>query len=197
MKNAKKKKRVQTLTSMQKKFCDIRILMEISGNVNQARALKLAGSKSTGKNLIEAASRTARLPQCLAYLSRARARVKRVIEKTEAEIIGQFEKLGFSELTDFVSWGNGRLKLKPSSQIPKDKLPALKSITIDEHEYKNKKGRKGTSTRIHVELHSPKGPLDSLAKIKGMMKPDAKDIATLALAMHEAMKEKDGTEKLP
>lgn len=165
----KKEAKKKTLTSMQKKFCDILILMDISGKANQSEALRLAGSKSTGKNLIEAASRTAILPQCLAYLSRERARVKRVVEKTEAEIIAQLEKLGFSQITDFATWGKDGLELKPSKEIPKDKIPALKTITINEQEYTNKKGQNGLTRKIKIELHGPKGALDSLAKIKGMM----------------------------
>lgn len=165
---AKKK----TLTSLQKKFCDILILMEISGKVTQAEAYKLAGSKCTRKTLDEEASKTRRKPQVLAYLSRARARVRSAVDKTEAEIITQFEKLGFSELTDFVSWGPNGIKLKTSLNIPKNKIAALKSITIDEHEYTNKKGKEGNTRQIKVELHSPKGALDSLAKIKGMMKTE-------------------------
>ncbi len=121
----------------------------------------------------------------------ARARCRRVIEKNEAEIIAQFEKLGFSELTDFVSWGLKGLKLKPSNQIPKDKIPALKSITIDEQEYTNTKGKKGITRRVKIDLHSPKGSLDSLAKIKGMMKPDLKDVVSFAQALHEAMKDEE------
>lgn len=179
------------ITAFQKKYCDILILMEISGKVNQAKAYKLAGSVSKGKNLIEKASRTARLVQCQQYLTRARARVKRLIERTEAEITAQLEKLAFSELTDYVAWDEKGVKLKPSVDIPKDKIPALKSILIDEKEYTNKKGKKGIIRRVKIDLHNPKGPLDSLARIKGMMKPDLEEVATFAKALHEAMKEEE------
>lgn len=191
MKFMPKKKAKKTLTPLQKKFCDILILMEISGKVNQAEAYKLAGSQCTGKTARTNASRMLTNANVSAYLSRARARVKRVVEKTEAEIIAQFEKLGFSELTDFVTWNKNGLKLKDSNKIPKDKIPALKSITIDEQEYTNKRGKKGMTRRIKVDLHSPKGALDSLARIQGLMKLDAKEIASFALAMHEAMKDKE------
>lgn len=184
-----KKDRKKTLTSLQKKFCDIIILMELSGKVNQSKAYRLAGSKCTGNAAEAAASKLLRNVKVRAKLSRARARVKRVVEKTEAEIIAQFEKLGFSEITDFVTWGSKGLDLKPSNLIPKEKIPALKSITIDEQEYTNKRGKKGITRRIKIDLHSPKGALDSLAKIKGMMKPDMKDVVSFAQALHEAMKD--------
>jgi len=187
-----KKARKKTLTPLHKKFCDILILMEISGKVNQGKALQLAGSKCTAKSAEAAASKMLRNVKVSAYLSRARARVKRAVSKTEAEIIAQFEKLGFSEITDFVSWTKSGLKLKDSSSIPKDKIPALKSITIDEQEYTNKKGVKGLTRRIKIDLHSPKGALDSLARIKNMMNPDMKEAAeTFAQALHEAMKDEE------
>ena len=173
MNNMKKKQ--DKLSSLQKKFCDIIILMEISGKVNQGEALLLAGSKFKRNSADAAASKMLRKVKVSAYLARARRRVKRAVERTEAEIIAQFEKLGFSELTDFVSWGKNGLKIKPSTKIPKDKIPALKSITIDEHEYTNKKGKKGRNRQIKIELHSPKGALDSLARIKGMMKQGVQD----------------------
>ncbi len=119
----------------------------------------------------------------------ARACNRRAVEKTVAEIIAQLEKLGFSLITDFASWDKNGFKLKPSKEIPKDKIAALKSITIDEQEYTNKKGKKGTTRRIKIDLHGLKGSLDSLAKIKGMMKPDLKDVVSFAQALHEAMKD--------
>ncbi len=121
-----------------------------------------------------------------------RARNRKAVEKTEAEIIAQLEKLGFSLITDFASWDKNGFKLKPSKEIPKDKIAALKTITIDEQKYTNKKGKKGkkgTTRRIKIDLHGPKGSLDSLAKIKGMMKPDLKDVVSFAQALHEAMKD--------
>lgn len=120
-----------------------------------------------------------------------RARNRGAVEKTEAEIIAQLEKLGFSLITDFASWDKNGFKLKPSKEIPKDKIAALKSITIDEQEYTNKKGKKGITRRVKIDLHSPKGSLDSLAKIKGMMKPEIEDVVSFAQALHEAMKDEE------
>ncbi len=182
---------MKALTAYQKRFCDILILMEMSGKVNQQKAYEMAGYKCRRKTAKTEASRTLSKPPLKAYLARARARRVSVVEKTEAEIIAQLEKLGFSLITDFASWDKNGFKLKPSKEIPKDKIPALKSITIDEQEYTNKKGKKGITRRVKIDLHSPKGSLDSLAKIKGMMKPDLKDVVSFAQALHEAMKDEE------
>ena len=65
----------------------------------------------------------------------------------------------------------------------------MHAIDIEEHEYTNKKGNKGLTRSIKIRLHTKKGALDSLAKIKGMMKPDLKDVVSFAQALHEAMKD--------
>jgi phage terminase small subunit len=182
---------MKALTALQKRFCDIILLMELAGKVNQQKAYELAGYKCRGKTAKTEASRTLSKPPLKAYLTRARARNRRAVEKTEAEIIAQYEKLGWSELTDFASWDKDGFKLKSSKEIPKDQIAALKSIIIDEQEYTNKKGKKGITRRVKIDLHSPKAALDSLAKIKGMMKPDLKDVVSFAQALHEAMKDEE------
>ncbi|MHC4631114.1 MAG: terminase small subunit [Planctomycetota bacterium] len=182
---------MKAMTALQQRFCDIILLMELSGKANKRQAYELAGYKCRGEVARVEAERTLRKPYVSAYLARARKRRAKVVEKTEAEIIAQFEKLGFSVITDFASWDSKGVKLKPSKQIPKDKAAAIKSINIDEREYTNKKGKRGKIRTIKIDLHSPKGPLDSLAKIKGMVKLDAKEIVSLAQATHEAMKEEE------
>lgn len=172
------------LTAFQKRYCDILLLMEITGRVNQSKALKLAGSKSKGKNLTVIASRTARLVQCRDYMARARARLDRQTEKTNAEILAEYEKLGFSRLADYY---NDDGTLKDISSLTDDQKSALSAIEIEEHEYENKKGRKGLTRKIKIRLHSKKGALDSLARIKGLMKGDVTDaVNTLAKAIKDA-----------
>lgn len=187
-----KKRAKKTLTSLQKRFCDILLLMELSGKVNQAKAYILAGSKCKLKSAEANASRMLRNDKVLAHLTRARARVKGVVEKTEADIIARYQDLGWADLDDYGTWDTDGFKLKSSKEIPKNKMGALRSITVDEQEYTNKKGRKGLKRRVKVELHNPKAAVDSLAKIKGLMKGEVEEAAkSLAVAMHEAMKEKE------
>lgn len=193
MKKAKKKTKTKargkTLTPLQKKFCDIIHLMEISGRVNQAEALRLAGSKCRGKALKSAASRMLTNVNVSAYLSRARARVKRAVEMTEEEILHEYANLARSNLP---SYYNDDGSLKKFSQLTEAQAAAMQSIDIEEHEYKNKRGQKGVTRKIKIRLHTKKGALDSLSKIRGMMKGDAEEAArTFATALHEAMKKKE------
>ena len=184
------KKKPKVLTVLQKRFCDIMLLMEITGKVEKRRAYELAGYKVRGKSAEVEASRTLRKPQVKKYLARARARrekvVEKIVEKTEAQIINEYEKLGFSDLAAYY---NDDGTLKKFSELTKDQRAALRSINIEEQEYTNKKGKKGMYRKIKITLHPKKGSLDSLAKIKGMMKPDLRDVVSFAQALHEAMKD--------
>jgi hypothetical protein len=179
---------MRKLTALQKRFCDILVLMEIAGKSNQAEAYKLAGSKCKGKTLEQEASRTARKPQVLKYLARRRARYSSKIEKTGAEIIAEYEKIAFVNLADYY---NDDFTLKPISSLTDHQKAALHAIEIEELEYVNKKGKKITTRKIKIKLHSKKGALDSLARIKGLMKGDIDDaVNTLAKAIKEANESK-------
>ncbi|NQT00603.1 MAG: terminase small subunit [Planctomycetes bacterium] len=89
---------MKALTALQKRFCDIILLMELAGEVNQQKAYELAGYKCRGKTAKTEASRTLSKPPLKKYLARARKRRAKVVEKTEAEIIREYEKLGFLPL---------------------------------------------------------------------------------------------------
>ena len=183
---------MKALTAYQKRFCDIILLMELTGKVEKRKAYEMAGYKARGHIAEVEVTKTLSQPLVSAYLARARKRRAKLVEKTDAEIIAQFEKLGFSDLADFASWDKGGFKLKSSKDIPAGKIPALKSITIDEQEYTTKKGKKGITRRIKIELHSPKGALDSLAKIKGMMAPDTDEqVQSYAKLLSEATKKEE------
>ena len=179
---------MKKLTAYEKRFCDIVIFMELHGEVNHQKAYEMAGYKCRGKTAKTEAYRTLTKPPLKAYLSRARARVKRVIEMTEDEILHEYANLARSNI---VGYYNDDGSLKKLSQLTEAQALAIQSIEIEEHEYTNKKGNKGITRSIKLRLHPKKSALDSLAKIKGMMKPDAKDVVNFAMALHEAMKDKE------
>jgi phage terminase small subunit len=180
---------MKKLTTLQQNLCDIILLMELSGKVCQGRAYELAGYKSRGKTAQEEASRTLKKPQVKAYLAHARAQRAEKVEKTEDEIIKEYEKLAYSRLTDLVKFNNKGMVIKSSKDLSEKAKGALKSIKMREFTYKNKKGKKGKVVTITVDLHDKKGALDSLAKIKGLfIKSDSVVGQSFAQALHEAMK---------
>ena len=183
---------MKALTILQKKYVEILIKMEITGQVHQAIAFKMAGSKCKGKNLDVEASRTLNLPQVSAALRRARARVKRAVELSEEEILQEYRSIAISNIAGYY---DSKGELKALKDLSKEQQKAIQYIEIDETEYVNKRGNKGTRRRSKFKLHPKKAALDSLAKIKGMMQMDAKEAANFAMAMHEAMKDKENEEK--
>lgn len=191
MKKTKKKTKVKTLTSLQNKFCDILILMELAGKVNQREAYEMAGYKCRGETARVEADRTLHLPHVKKYLAGARARYSRAEEKTQektkAEIIREYEIMAFARPVDYYHADGTPKKIK---ELTKAQRAALRSITVVEHHYTNKKGKKGKTVKTEYNIQPKKSSLDSLAKIKGLMATSAQEIASLALAMHEAMKEK-------
>ena len=183
---------MKALTALQKRFCDIILLMELTGKVEKRKAYELAGYKARGKTAEVEASRTLSLPQVKKYLARARARNRRAAEKTQekttAEIIREYEIMAFARPADYYHTDGTPKKI---SELTKAQKAALRSISIEEHHYTNKKGQKGKRVVTTYTIQPKKSSLDSLAKIKGMMKPDLKDVVSFAQALHEAMKDEE------
>ncbi len=192
MGKTKKKKRAKTLTPLQQRLCGIVLLMELTGEVNHQKAYELAGYKCRGKTAKTEASRTLSKPPLKKYLARARARnrvaAEKTQEKTRAEIIREYEIMAFARAADYYHADGTPKSMK---ELTKAQKAALRSIEVVEHHYTNKKGEKGKTVKISYHIQPKKPSLDSLAKIKGLMATSAQEIASLALAMHEAMKEKN------
>lgn len=189
--NKQKKVKKPELPANQQKVCDIILLMELSGKVNHTKAYQMVFNCKK-KTAEASASRMLRNVKVLKYLTRARARVDRALEMTKEEILYEYMNLGKSNIAAYY---NDDGSLKNLNELTPEQQLAIHSLEVDEHEYKNKKGKKGVTRKVKLRLHTKKGALDSLAKIKGMMKPDAKDVANFALAMHEAMKDEEWQKK--
>ncbi len=183
---------MKKLTDLQNRYVDILIKMELLGDIKQAVAYRLAGSKCNPKNIDVEASRTLSLPQVSAALRRARARVKRAVEMTQDEILLEYAAIARSNIAGYYDKAG---KLKILASLTKEQQMAIQAVEVDEQEYTNKNGKPGTRRRTKFRLHPKKAALDSLAKIKGMMQPDAGEAVSLALAMHEAMKDKENEAK--
>ena len=184
---------MKALTALQKRFCDILILMELSGEVNQQKAYEMAGYKCRGKTAKTEASRTLSKPPLKKYLARARARYRRAAEKTgektRADIIREYEIMAFARPADYYHADGTPKSIK---ELTKAQKAALRSITVSEHHYTNKKGQPGKRVETTYNIQPKKSSLDSLARIKGLMSGDVEEAAkSLAQALHEAMKDEE------
>lgn len=183
----------QKLTNLQKRFADNILTMELIGKVNNRQAYEDAGYSCRGETARKEAEKTLRKPHVKRYLARVRAKRAKRIEKSNDDIIAEFEKLAFSELTDFYTFDKNGIKITPSKGLSKANRAQIKAIYIKEHHYTNKKGKKGKTVDIKIELHGKQPALISLAKIRGLMKDQKVDeaITTLAQAIHDANESKE------
>ncbi len=96
---------MKALTAYQKRFCDILILMELSGKVEKRKAYEMAGYKARGHIAEVEVTKTLSKPLVKKYLARARARIRRAAEKTQektrADIIREYEIMAFARPADY------------------------------------------------------------------------------------------------
>lgn len=129
MKKKAKKKPAKKLTIMQQRFC---LILHSMKTTNQAEAYRLAGYKGTGKTAEQAASRLASNVKVAAYLESLGKRAEARAEKKADEIITELEKLGFSNISDYVKFGPTGITLENSESLTREQLAAIAEVSETE-----------------------------------------------------------------
>lgn len=87
------------------------------------------------------------------------------------EIVQEFKNIGFSDLTNLISFSEDGVVIKDSAELPDEVKRSISKIKVHEREhYSADGGYLGITRNIEFQLHNKLGALDSLAKIKGMFK---------------------------
>lgn len=141
---------VEGLTEKQIKFCEVYVL-----NYNISIALQKAGYESETSG---AAYRIRQKPGCKRYIQWLKARMLHDTLVTGADIINQWIKIAFADMTDFVDVNKFGIALKPVREMDGQLVKSIKS------------GRDG----ISIELYDKLKALDSLAKYTDDMPKDYK-----------------------
>lgn len=141
---------VEGLTEKQIKFCEVYVL-----NYNISIALRKAGYESETSG---AAYRIRQKPGCKRYIQWLKARMLHDTLVTGADIINQWIKIAFADMTDFVDVNKFGIALKPVREMDGQLVKSIKS------------GRDG----ISIELYDKLKALDSLAKYTDDMPKDYK-----------------------
>ena len=141
---------VEGLTEKQIKFCEVYVL-----NYNISIALRKAGYESETSG---AAYRIRQKPGCKRYIQWLKARMLHDTLVTGADIINQWIKIAFADMTDFVDVNKFCIALKPVREMDGQLVKSIKS------------GRDG----ISIELYDKLKALDSLAKYTDDMPKDYK-----------------------
>lgn len=150
---------------------------------NQAQAYKLAGSKSKGRTLTQGAYETLNKPVCQAYLKKLRKKSEEHAVKTADEIIRELEKVGFSNIKDYIEVRNGVLTIKDLADMTEAQAAAIAEIS-------EKVTLRGG--HIRFKLYDKPGALKALGLRFGIFptKVELSGELTLAQAVHKAMKDK-------
>lgn len=141
---------IEGLTEKQIKFCEVYVL-----NYNISIALRKAGYESETSGV---AYRIRQKPGCKRYIQWLKARMLHDTLINGEDIINQWVKIAFADMTDFVDINKFGITLKPVREMDGQLVKSIKS------------GRDGVS----IELYDKLKALDSLAKYTEDMPKDYK-----------------------
>lgn len=141
---------IEGLTEKQIKFCEVYVL-----NYNISIALRKAGYESETSG---AAYKIRQKPGCKRYIQWLKARMLHDTLINGEDIINQWVKIAFADMTDFVDINKFGITLKPVREMDGQLVKSIKS------------GRDGVS----IELYDKLKALDSLAKYTEDMPKDYK-----------------------
>ena len=141
---------IEGLTEKQIKFCEVYVL-----NYNISIALRKAGYESETSG---AAYRIRQKPGCKRYIQWLKARMLHDTLINGEDIINQWVKIAFADMTDFVDINKFGITLKPVREMDGQLVKSIKSC------------RDGVS----IELYDKWKALDSLAKYTEDMPKDYK-----------------------
>ena len=141
---------IEGLTEKQIKFCEVYVL-----NYNISIALRKAGYESETSG---AAYRIRQKHGCKRYIQWLKARMLHDTLINGEDIINQWVKIAFADMTDFVDINKFGITLKPVREMDGQLVKSIKS------------GRDGVS----IELYDKLKALDSLAKYTEDMPKDYK-----------------------
>lgn len=141
---------IEGLTEKQIKFCEVYVL-----NYNISIALRKAGYESETSG---AAYRIRQKSGCKRYIQWLKARMLHDTLINGEDIINQWVKIAFADMTDFVDINKFGITLKPVREMDGQLVKSIKS------------GRDGVS----IELYDKLKALDSLAKYTEDMPKDYK-----------------------
>lgn len=141
---------IEGLTEKQIKFCEVYVL-----NYNISIALRKAGYESETSG---AAYRIRQKPGCKRYIQWLKARMLHDTLINGEDIINQWVKIAFADMTDFVDINKFGITLKPVREMDGQLVKSIKS------------GRDSVS----IELYDKLKALDSLAKYTEDMPKDYK-----------------------
>ena len=141
------------LTPKQKIFADEYLI-----DLNATRAYKVAYPKVKKDDTAAAAgARMLRNVKVAEYIQKRMDERAERTEITQNRVLQELAKFGFADITDFVTIAGSRVVVKPTDQMPRDKLGVVAGI---------KEGANG----IEIKLNDKEKALELIGRHLGMFK---------------------------
>lgn len=159
------------LTPKQRRFVE----EYLSNGENGVEAYRAAYSKTASyKNADREARRLLANPRITPVIHEARRKAKKRTDKimeryaiTKENVLREFARIGFADVTDVVSIADGRVKISNTDGLTEDARRSISEIS----ETVNESGDR----TIKVKSHSKIAALTALAKHLGLDKPEPED----------------------
>lgn len=119
-------------------------------------------------------SQLAKNPLISAQIKKYRKRLEERYDVSNDKILKEYARIGFSDLRNYLSWGNNGVEIMNSDFLTADESAAIKEVDCDIEvmEIPSKvEGEPATQLRrgkIKIKTHDKKAALDALAKLRGM-----------------------------
>ena len=137
------------------RFCQEYIL-----DSNATGSYRIAYPKVTTKTAEVSGCNLLRNPRVKGRLAYLQSQLAKRAEKTADDVIRELEKIGFSNIHDYIDKDNA---IKDLSGIPRDKAAAVESVEVTE----DKKGKK-----VKFKLYDKKSALVDLGRRHGIFRKD-------------------------
>ena len=156
------------LNQLQINFCE-----EILRGSSQAAAYEKAGySFRTSSAQNANAARLMQNPEVRRYLADRRKEVQEQTDITQKATLREIAKVAFSDIRDFMSWGERGLVFVPSEELTAEQAASIASIKSRRRTTTDKDGNSTESIEMEVKLHPKMDALEKLAKVQGLYQAD-------------------------
>ena len=142
-----------------------RFCLELAKGKSQSEAFRVAGYTDRGNNAARLSQKETIRNRLAELLERMQERAVVSVERLSKE----YARLAYSDLTDVLSFEDGKVKLKSSAQLGPDITAAISEV-------------RQTKDGIVIKMHNKVAALDALARHKGMFKENINVSVTLSLA---------------
>jgi phage terminase small subunit len=141
------------LNPKQLKFCQLYIK---TGNATKAAQ----GAGYSEKTADVQGSTLLRNPKIRKHLEKYWNKAAETTSITSADIIAELKKIGFAQITDYVSFNGVGVSMKDSAELPPEKVGAISEVSSSDTKY---------GVNVRFKLHDKIAALEKIARLMGLI----------------------------